>query len=131
MKKVLTRSGFRASFSSPRILIYHLVSIDEALHSTYDQTNKLINKAMQLNQYYVISTTKDNEKKYIHIEKDNTISLEDKPTCFFEKDVFDNEYYFREYEEFIFKEYKKTNFYKTNPNMSFELVSNFDMRRSM
>ena len=131
MKKVLTRSGFRESFSSPRILIYHLVSIDEALHSTYDQTNKLINKAMQLNQYYVISTTKDNEKKYIHIEKDNTISLEDKPTCFFEKDVFDNEYYFREYEEFIFKEYKKTNFYKTNPNMSFELVSNFDMRRSM
>ena len=131
MRKVLTRSGFRTSFTSPRVLIYHLVSIEEALNSTYDQTNKLINKAMQINQYYVISTTKDNEKKYIHIEKDNTVSFEDKPTCFFEKEVFDNQYYFQEYEEFIFKDYKKTNFYKSNPNINLELVSNLVMKNSL
>ena len=130
IKKVLTRSGFRESFDSQRVLIYHLADLNNVINASIKAKHELSEKALELKKYYALAITdSDNKVKYVHIEKDMNVNLTDIPTCFFEPDIFVVDYYFDEIGTFIINTYKKSECYKLFPKLEFEIFSNADVRK--
>ena len=118
--KTLMRSGHRNSVDLQRILVYHLVDTNEI------KTRKLqsiVEKSLNHNEYYALKVL-NNDREYIHIEKDSTVSLTEYPICFFEIEIFDNKFYSKLFGEYLLEIINKSNFTNDVLKIEFEIVSN-------
>lgn len=105
-----------------RILVW-MALYDQIVEELSDEGKKtLTNYSKYIDNFYVLSINKNNEKKYIHIEKDETVTLTDEPTCYFDSIFFDNKK-FSDIEEMITNIYKESDCYKENGMFSKEIIN--------
>ena len=133
---MLLRSGFRETVDSPRYLVYHLTTkqkVEKLIKKNLANkqlSNKDIIVTQMLNEQanhlemYMTLFVKDGEnKKFIHIEKDETVTLTNKPTCFFEVDLFE-ENSLKDYKKMIQNTYEKSDVFKQYGSFKTEKITN-------
>ena len=135
-ENMLLRSGFRESEASPRYLVYHIAKKSDVerllkrelankklLNKDVNIMNDLSQQANYLDMYMTLYLKDGENKKYIHIEKDDTVTLTNKPTCFFDVELFEDNNLI-EYEKMITNVYKKSDTYKRYGSFKLEKISN-------
>lgn len=124
MKKVY-RIGF-GGYNCQRVLIYHLKE-DKNHNLSFEEACSLNWEVLELKNYYVLSTIIEDKKKYIHIEKDFNVVLNEFPTCFFEPEIFTNNCYTKDVEIYIVNPFKNAFIDKCNECL-LEVISNKEMK---
>ena len=117
ISKVLTRSGYIKE--DKNILIYHLANEEKEECSRMVNTN-----ALKFDKYFALLVSVGNKVRYINIGRNMNVNLTDKPTCFFEPDIFKLDKYFDKIGNMIIDLYKRSELYKRFPKLEFEIFSN-------